>query len=126
VDSDKVDHRTRALAYEKAMEQLQARYSDDREAAVFYAPALLATAPPTDKTCVNQRKAGSILEPIFVEQPEHPGVAHYIIHAYDYPALADRALAAARRYAQDRAGLTARAAHAVAHFHPAWPVGRVN
>jgi hypothetical protein len=98
VDSDKVDHRIRALAYEKAMEQLQARYPDDREAAVFYALALLATAPPTDKTYVNQRKAGSILEPIFVEQPEHPGVAHYIIHAYDYPALADRALAPARRY----------------------------
>jgi tetratricopeptide (TPR) repeat protein len=100
VDSDKVDHRIRALAYEKAMEQLQARYPDDREAVIFYALALLATAPPTDKTYVNQRKAGSILEPIFVEQPEHPGVAHYIIHAYDYPPLADRALAAARRYAK--------------------------
>jgi hypothetical protein len=100
VDSDKVDHRIRALAYEKAMEQLQARYPDDREAAIFYSLALLATAPPTDKTYVNQRKAGSILEPIFVEQPEHPGVAHYIIHAYDYPPLADKALAAARRYAR--------------------------
>jgi hypothetical protein len=99
-DSDKFDHRTRALAYEKAMEQLQARYPDDREAAVFHALALLATAPPTDKTYVNQRRAGSILEPIFVEQPEHPGVAHYIIHAYDYPPLADRALEAARRYAK--------------------------
>ena len=99
-DSDKFDHRTRALAYEKAMEQLQARYPDDREAAIFYALALLATAPPTDKTYVNQRKAGAILEPMFVEQPEHPGVAHYIIHAYDYPPLADRALQAARRYAK--------------------------
>jgi hypothetical protein len=99
-DSDKLDHRTRALAYEKAMEQLQARYPDDREAAIFHALALLATAPPTDKTYVNQRKAGAILEPIFLEQPEHPGVAHYIIHAYDYPPLADRALEAARRYAK--------------------------
>jgi tetratricopeptide (TPR) repeat protein len=99
-DSDKLDHLTRALAYERAMEQLQARYPDDREAAVFYALALLSTAPPTDKTYVNQRKAGSILEPIFVDQPEHPGVAHYIIHAYDYPPLADRALVAARRYAK--------------------------
>jgi tetratricopeptide (TPR) repeat protein len=99
-DSDKLDHLTRALAYEKAMEQLQARYPDDREAAVFYALALLSTAPPADKTYVNQRKAGSILEPIFVDQPEHPGVAHYIIHAYDYPPLADRALVAARRYAK--------------------------
>ena len=100
LDSDKADHRIRALAYEKAMEHLQASYHDDREAAVFYALALLAAAPPTDKTYVNQRKAGAILEPIFIEQPEHPGVAHYIIHAYDYPPLADRALAAARRYAR--------------------------
>jgi tetratricopeptide (TPR) repeat protein len=99
-DSDKLNHRTRALAYEKTMEQLQAHYPDDREAAVFHALALLATAPPTDKTYVNQKKAGAILEPIFVEQPEHPGVAHYIIHAYDYPPLAERALEAARRYAK--------------------------
>lgn len=99
-DADKLDHRTRALAYEKAMEQLQAHYQDDNEAAIFHALALLATAPPTDKTYVNQKKAGAILEPLFVEQPEHPGVAHYIIHAYDYPPLAQRALDAARRYAE--------------------------
>ena len=99
-DSDKLDHRTRALAYEKAMEQLQARYPDDREAAIFYALALLAIAPPTDKTYANQKKAGAILEKIFTEQPDHPGVAHYIIHEYDYPPLAERALDAARRYAK--------------------------
>src|ERR1700676_2764380 len=99
-EADKLDHRTRALAYEKAMDQLQARYPDDHEAAIFHALALLATAPPTDKTYVNQKKAGAILEPLFAEQPEHPGIAHYIIHAYDYPPLADRALDAARRYAQ--------------------------
>ena len=99
-DADKLDHRTRALAYEKAMEQLQARYPDDREAAVFYALALLATAPPADKTYANQRKGGAILEKIFAEQPEHPGAAHYIIHEYDYPPLAERALDAARRYAK--------------------------
>ena len=99
-DSDKLDHHTRALAYEKVMEQLQARYPDDHEAAIFHALALLATAPPTDKTYVNQKKAGAILEPLFVEQPEHPGIAHYIIHAYDYPPLAPRALDAARRYAE--------------------------
>lgn len=99
-DSDKLDHATRALAYEKAMEQLQARYPDDHEAAIFHALALLATAPPTDKTYVNQKKAGAILEPLFVEQPEHPGIAHYLIHAYDYPPLAERALDAARRYAK--------------------------
>jgi len=97
-DSDKLDHRTRALAYEKAMEQLQARYPDDREAAIFYALAVRGNAPPSDKTYANQKKAGAILEKIFAEQPDHPGVAHYIIHAYDYPPLADRALDAARRY----------------------------
>jgi len=99
-DADKVNHRSRALAYESAMGQLQARYPDDHEAAIFYALALLATAPPDDKTYVNQKKAGAILEPLFVQQPEHPGIAHYIIHAYDYPPLAARALDAARRYAK--------------------------
>jgi len=99
-DSDKLDHRTRALAYEKDMEELQTRYADDHEAAIFHALALLATAPPTDKTYVNQKKAGAILEPLFAEQPEHPGIAHYIIHAYDYPRLAPSALDAARRYAK--------------------------
>ena len=99
-DSDRLDHRTRARAYETAMDHLQARYPEDHEAAIFYALALLATAPPEDKTYVNQKKAGAILEPLFAEQPEHPGIAHYIIHAYDYPPLADRALDAARRYAK--------------------------
>ena len=99
-DSDTIDHRTRALAYERAMEQLQARYPDDHEAAILHALALLATAPPTDKTYVNQKKAGAILEPLFAEEPEHPGIAHYIIHAYDYPPLAQGALDAARRYAK--------------------------
>ncbi len=98
-DADKLDHRTRSLAYENAMAELQARYPDDHEAAIFHALALLAIAPPNDKTYVNQRKAGAILEPLFVEQPEHPGIAHYIIHAYDYPPLAPRALDASRRYA---------------------------
>jgi tetratricopeptide (TPR) repeat protein len=99
-DSDKLDHATRAQAYERAMEQLQARYPDDHDAAIFHALALLATAPPTDKTYANQKKAGAILEPLFVEQPEHPGIAHYIIHAYDYPPLAQGGLDAARRYAK--------------------------
>src|SRR5439155_885677 len=80
-DSDKLDHRTRAVTYEKAMEQVSLRYPEDREAAVFYALALDATAPPTDKTYANQLKAAAILEKVFVEQPNHPGVAHYIIHS---------------------------------------------
>jgi hypothetical protein len=99
-DSDKLDHRTRALAYEKAMEQVHLRYPEDREAAAFYALALDATALPTDKTYANQKKAGAILEKIFAEEPDHPGVAHYIIHSYDYPSLASRALPAARSYAK--------------------------
>jgi len=98
-DFDKADHRTRALAYEKAMEQLSRRHPEDREAAIFYALALNMTAPPTDKTYANQLKAAAILEKIFAEQPEHPGVAHYLIHSYDYPPIADKGLDAARRYA---------------------------
>lgn len=99
-DADKRDHRTRALVYEKAMEQMHLRYPEDREAAIFYALALNATALPSDKTYANRKKAGAILEKIFVEQPDHPGVAHYIIHSYDNPALANRALPAARSYAK--------------------------
>ena len=99
-DSHKLDHSTRAIAYEKAMEQVYRRYPDDREAALFYALALNATAAPTDKTFENQRKAGEILERIFAKQPDHPGVAHYIIHSFDYPPLASRALSAARKYGQ--------------------------
>ncbi len=99
-DSDKFDHASRALAYERAMEQVQSRYPDDHEAAIFHALALLATASSNDKTYVNQKRAGAILESLFSEEPEHPGIAHYIIHAYDYPPLAQRALNAARRYAQ--------------------------
>jgi tetratricopeptide (TPR) repeat protein len=98
-DVDSVDHRTRALAYEKAMELVAARYPDDREAAIFYALALNVTLVPTDKTYANQLKAAAILEKVFAEQPNHPGVAHYLIHSYDFPPLAHKGLNAARRYA---------------------------
>jgi hypothetical protein len=98
-DHDKLDHRTRAAAYMRKMEQVAQRYPDDREARIFYALSLLATADGLDKTYKNQLQAGAILEQIFAEKPEHPGPAHYIIHAYDYPALVDRALAAAQKYA---------------------------
>ncbi len=98
-DADKVDHRTRATAYEKAMEQLSARYPDDREAAVFYALALNMTLNPNDKTYANQLKAAAILEKVFAEQPQHPGVAHYLIHSYDFPPIASKGVTAARRYA---------------------------
>jgi tetratricopeptide (TPR) repeat protein len=98
-DADKVDHRTRALAYEKQMEQLSARYPTDREAAVFYALALNITLDPNDKTYANQLKAAGILEKVFAEQPNHPGVAHYLIHSYDFPPIAAKGLPAAKRYA---------------------------
>jgi tetratricopeptide (TPR) repeat protein len=99
-DSNKLDHRTRTVSYEKAMERLYLQYPKDREAGIFYALALNATAPPTDKTYAKQLKAGEILENVFAEQPDHPGVAHYIIHSYDNPHLASRGLPAARRYAK--------------------------
>lgn len=99
-DADKFDHRTRARAYEAAMEQLYLRYPKDHEAAIFYALALLGTAQPTDKSYANQKKAAEILNKILSAEPEHPGVAHYLIHSFDYPALASLALAAARSYAK--------------------------
>ena len=99
-DADKLDHRTRALAYEKAMEQLYLRYPADHEAALFYALSLLGTALPTDKTYANQKRAGSILNKVLLSEPEHPGVAHYLIHSFDSPPLAPLALNAARSYAR--------------------------
>jgi hypothetical protein len=89
----------RVLEYQKAMEKMYQKYPDDQEAAILYALTLDATAPKTDKSYAQQRKAGQILLKIFDEQPNHPGVVHYIIHAYDYPPLAGLALNAARKYA---------------------------
>jgi tetratricopeptide (TPR) repeat protein len=98
---DTIDHTTRVLAYESAMARLHAKYPRDAEATALYGLALLASAAaqPPDKTYARQKKAGALLQPVFRAQPEHPGVAHYIIHAYDYPSLAAGALEAARRYA---------------------------
>ncbi|MFI5371775.1 MAG: hypothetical protein ACHQ52_09465, partial [Candidatus Eisenbacteria bacterium] len=96
---DKVDHRTRALAYEHAMERLHAEFPADTEAAIFYALALNAAIQYGDKTYAQQRRAGAILEPIYAVWPDHPGVAHYLIHSYDFPTLASRALPMARHYA---------------------------
>jgi len=99
-DPDKRAHAARALDYEKSMEQIYERYPRDREAAIFYALAVRANAPASDKTYANQKKASAILEKLFAEYPDHPGLAHYIIHCDDYPALAPLALDAARRYAK--------------------------
>lgn len=101
-DFDKQDHRARVVAHEKAMESVTLRHPKDREAGAFYALALLGTASalPVDKTYPRQKQAGALAEKLFAEKPEHPGAAHYIIHSYDYPPLAERALPAARRYAK--------------------------
>ena len=97
-DFESTPQQARWLAYRNAMEDLAAKYPEDHEAKIFYALALAVAAKPGDKTYADQLKAGAILEKLFQEEPTHPGLAHYIIHAYDVPALADRALIAARRY----------------------------
>jgi tetratricopeptide (TPR) repeat protein len=99
-DYQKVDHRTRLLAYAKAMEALAQRYPKDDEAQIHYALALNTSASPADKTYANQLKGAALLEPIAKRQPQHPGVAHYLIHLYDYPPIAEKGLEAARRYAK--------------------------
>jgi tetratricopeptide (TPR) repeat protein len=100
VDYDKTSHGVRVQSYLKAMEALAAKYPDDDEAQIFYAITLNVAASPTDKTYANQLKGAAILEPIFRRQPRHPGVAHYLIHLYDTPALAERGIDAARRYSK--------------------------
>src|SRR5437773_3737433 len=95
-----VGPRDRVIAYEKAMRQLSEKYPDDFETQTFYALAVLAVgyANPTDTTLSNQLKAAGILEKLWTKNPHHPGIAHYLIHSYDYPSLAERGLAAARSY----------------------------
>ena len=97
---DSVDKTTRKLMYEKKMEALYIKHEGDTEAAVFYALAILTAADPDDKSYARQKKSGKILEDLFNENPNHPGIAHYIIHNYDYPELAKKALSTARRYAE--------------------------
>jgi tetratricopeptide (TPR) repeat protein len=92
------DHRQRMRDYASAMQALHERFPEDSEGALFYALALQATADPDDRTYPNQLRSAEIIEQVFAAQPDHPGAAHYLIHAYDYPELAARALPAARRY----------------------------
>jgi len=98
--ADKLDHRTRMLAYEKAMGDVQRENPADVEAAIFHALAILGTASPNDKTYAQQKRAAEILNGVLPQVPEHPGVAHYLIHSFDYPELAELALPAARVYAK--------------------------
>jgi hypothetical protein len=114
-DYNKVDHRTRLLAYARAMEQLAQRYPDDDEAQIHYALALNTSASPADKTYANQLKGAAILEDIAKRQPQHPGVAHYLIHLYDYPPIAEKGIEAARRYAKI-APAAAHAQHMPSHI----------
>jgi len=112
---DDKDAAAHARAFEQKFGALQASYPDDSEAAIFHALTLDITAPKTDKTFANQRKCGEILEPIFQKQPNHPGVAHYIIHCYDNPVLAQQGLRAARLYAKI-APISAHAHHMPSHL----------
>jgi Tfp pilus assembly protein PilF len=99
-DHQRVPHGRRAQAYLKAMDSLAQRYPDDDEAQIGYALALSVAASPNDKTYAYQLKGAAILEPIFKRQPRHPGIAHYLIHLYDYPPIAENGLNAAKRYAE--------------------------
>ena len=95
-----VPYRTRALNYEHAMSSLATRDLKDTEAQVFYALALLANESPTDQTHAKQRQAADLLEPLYRAYPQHPGIPHYLIHAYDNAELAPRGLPAARAYSK--------------------------
>ncbi len=99
-DFESTPQKARLLAYRNAMRDMAAKYPEDHEASIFYALALAVTADPGDKTYTDRLQAGAILEKLFEQEPAHPGLAHYIIHAYDVPPLAGRALIAARRYSE--------------------------
>jgi tetratricopeptide (TPR) repeat protein len=112
----KLDHRTRTFAYSDAMKQLYRRHPSDREAGVFYALTLIATGMMSnDKTYAREKEGAQILNRVLAREPRHPGVAHYIIHSYDYPALAQLALPAARSYAKI-APASAHAQHMPSHI----------
>ena len=98
-NTDKLDHNQRADAYAEAMKGVHERNPNDHEAAIFYALALLASGPERDPNLTNAKAAVAILNKLYDEQPNHPGIAHYIIHSCDNPAMASLALPAARQYA---------------------------
>ncbi|MDH3323572.1 MAG: hypothetical protein OEM04_11315 [Flavobacteriaceae bacterium] len=114
-DWETVDHKTRAKRFEDKMEEIYLKYTDDIEAAIFYSLALYSTRDRVGKDYVNERKAGKILENLFESNPNHPGIAHYIIHNYDNPVLAQKGLETARRYASI-APSSAHAQHMPSHI----------
>jgi hypothetical protein len=109
-----ISQHLRQIAYEEAMASVSAANPADTEAAIFYALALASSADPSDKTYAKQLQAGAILDRLFTQYPDHPGLAHYIIHTYDTPALASRASEAAQRYSSI-APSTAHALHMPSH-----------
>jgi len=109
-------HSARARAFHSRMEELHRRFPDNVEVSTFYALAKLGTVDPTDKSFAKQRIAGALLDDLFERNPDHPGIAHYIIHAYDYPELADRGLKAARQY-DDIAPWVPHALHMPTHIY---------
>ena len=99
-DSDRLDHQARARAYSDAIGELSKQMADDHEAKIFYALSLLGTAPPGDASFANEKQAAAILNSLLPLEPQHPGIAHYMIHSFDYPQLAADALPAARAYSR--------------------------
>ena len=115
-DSNGSDHKTRALAYNEAMAQLRERYPADREAGVFYALSQVAAGMlDKDPDFAREKSAAAILNGVLEDEPDHPGVTHYLIHSFDYPPLAELALPAARRYASI-APASAHAQHMPSHI----------
>lgn len=114
-NADETKHEERARAYSKAMKTVMERYPQDHEAAVLYALSLLGSSPEEDKELKNAKQAIAILNRLFDEQPDHPGIAHYIIHSCDNPKMAELALPAARKYAAI-APASAHAVHMPSHI----------
>ena len=115
-DSERVGHKDRALAYSAAMDRLHQRYPEDREAGIFYALTLIAAGTlDKDPEFTKEKQAAAILNAALEDNPEHPGVAHYLIHNFDYPPLAELALPTARRYA-GIAPVSAHAQHMPSHI----------
>jgi len=97
---ESIPQQARLVTYRNAMKELATKYPDDHEAQIFYALSITASEDLADKTYEGRLKAGAILEQLFAQEPDHPGLAHYIIHTYDVPPLASRSLVAARRYSE--------------------------
>ena len=122
-DAATVPYLTRALNYEHAMSDLASENRKDVEAQVFYALALLANASPADKTHARQKQAADLLEPLDRAYPQHPGIPHYLIHAYDNAELAPQRPPRGKSLRPDCALSAARLAHAIAYIHATGSMG---